>query len=198
MSRIEQAVMEEGEQQKFIEVWWPRMKRICLVCFLLDEDWDDHGVHSCRRVLDELGHAGIKNWAAKKVQVRYEAASCCYKCSRPGDMCDAASVGLSQGCLEPDMIVPVVLMGWLRKEMGVKDIVEEMAGREMKNIYDLFQWMTRRHYERTLSYWGTRGFRVWVEVIIRNKERFEGELDSDVSSDGDSEGMSEDKLEISW
>lgn len=190
--------MAQGERRKLIEVWWPRIKRICLVCFLLNEDWEDHHVRSCRRVSDELGRVGVQNWVVKKVQSKYEQASCCYKCSRPGDMCSAASVGLSQGCLEPDMIIPVVAVGWLRDETGVREIVEEMAGREMKDIHDLFQWMTRRHYERTLYYWGTRGFAVWVELIIKNQERFEDELEDSSDSDvSDEEEISEDESEMS-
>jgi hypothetical protein len=62
--------------------------------------------------------------------------------------------------------------------MGVRSIVEDMAGREMKDIHDLFSWMMRRHYGRTLNYWGSRGFAVWMEVMIKNKERFEEEVDS--------------------
>ena len=29
--RIEGGVMEQGERCKLIELWWPRIKRICLV-----------------------------------------------------------------------------------------------------------------------------------------------------------------------
>ena len=128
------------------------MKRICVVCFLLDEEWEDHHVWSCRRVLDELDGVEVQNWAMKKIERKYEAASCCYKCSRPRDMYSAASVGFSRGCLEPDMIVPVVAMRWLQEEMGIREIVESMARQEIKDIHDLFSWMMRRHYERTLSY----------------------------------------------
>jgi len=174
--------MEQGERRKFIELWWPRLKRMCVICFLLDEYWEDHHIWSCKRVKDELCRVGVKDWAVKKIQSKYETASCCYRCSRPGDMCEAAQVGLSQGCLEPDMIVPVVVMGWLVEEMGLKGIVEEVAGREIKDVHDLFGWMMRRHYERTLSYWGTRGFAVWVEMMMLNKKRFEEELGEEFES----------------
>jgi hypothetical protein len=187
--------MDEGERRKVIEVWWPRMKRICVMCFLLDEDWEDHHMGSCRRISDELDRVGVENWVVKKIERKYEAASCCYKCSRPGDMCTAASIGFSQGCLEPDMIVPVVAMGWLREEMGLRDIVESMAGREIKDIHDLFSWMMRRHYERTLSYWGTRGFAVWVEIMMLNKKRFEDELGSEFESDSN---CSDEEMEEDW
>jgi hypothetical protein len=198
ISRIEGGVMEQGERCKLIELWWPRIKRICLVCFLLDEDWSDHHVWSCKRVKDELSRVGVKDWVVKKIQSKYEVASCCYKCSRPGDMCEAASVGFSQGCLEPDVIVPVVVMGWLVEEMGLKGIVEGVAGREIKDIDDLFGWMMRKHYERTLRYWGTRGFAVWVEMMIKNKERFEDELRDEFESDSDEEEEenSEDELSM--
>jgi hypothetical protein len=184
--RIEGGMMEQGERRKFIELWWPVMKRMCVVCFLLDEYWEDHDVYSCKKVEKELGVVGVKDWVGKKISSKYEAASCCYKCSRPGDMCEAGSIGFSDGCLEPDLIVPVVVMGWLVSEMGLKGIVEEMAGREMKDINDLFSWMMRKHYEKTLCYWGTRGFAVWVEMMMLNKKRFEEEFEDD-SNCSDSE-----------
>jgi hypothetical protein len=197
MGRIEEGVMEEGQQRKLIDVWWPRIKGICLVCFLLNEEWENHNVSSCGRISNELGRVGVANWVAKKITTQYEAASCCYKCSRPGDMCSAASVGVSSGCLEPDIIIPVVAVGWLRDEMGVRSIVESMAGREMKDIHDLFEWMMRRHYGRTLHHWGTRAFAVWTEVMIKNKGRFEEELESDFSSELESDISSELESDIS-
>jgi hypothetical protein len=198
--RIEGEMMEQGERRKFIELWWPVMKEMCLVCFLLDEYWEDHHVWSCKRVEVEFGRVGVKDWVMKKIESKYEAASCCYKCSRPGDMCEAGSIGFSQGCLEPDVIFPVVVMGWLVPEMGLKGVVLEMAGREFKDVDDLFWWMMRKHYERTLCYWGTRGFAVWVEMMILNKKRFEDELveeefDSDSGEEMEEEGSdSEEEL----
>ena len=197
IGRIEEGVMKEGEGRKLVDIWWGRIQRICLVCFLLEEEWSDHDISSCERISDELGRVGVGNWVGKKIESRYEAASCCYKCSRPGDMCSAASVGLSAGCVEADIIVPVVAVGWLCVETGIQSIVESIAGREMKDIHDVFCWMMRRHYERTLRYWGTHGFAVWMEVIMRNVGRFESELESDIGSVSSLESGLESGMELS-
>jgi hypothetical protein len=180
MHRIEQGIAEQMQQRKFIEEWWPRIKEICLICFLLDECWDDHCIESCAIFQRELSKVGVKDWKIKKIQTRYEYASCCYKCSRPGDMCPAAEFGMSQTCQDADVILPVVVMGWIMEKMDVKDIVEEVAGRKLKDVHDLFGCMMRKHYEQTLSYWGTKGFAAWTRIIYKNKERLKEELDEEM------------------
>jgi hypothetical protein len=106
-------------------------------------------------------------------------------------MCSAAGFGMSQVCQEVDIILPVVIMAWLREDMKGKDIVESVAGRELKNVNDLFECMMRRHYERTLSYWGTRAFAVWTRIIYENEERLKEELDEESNMELDEESNME-------
>lgn len=193
MYRIEQKKMEKTQQRQFIEEWWSRIKDICLICFLLDEYWEDHCTESCPMLQRELLKVGVKDWKIKKIQTKYESGSCCYKCSRPGDMCPAAEFGMSQNCKEEDMILPIVIMGWIMEKMQMKEIVEEVAGRKIKDIHDLFGCMMRKHYERTLTHWGTKAFAVWTRIIYKNHERLKEELgeksdmeiDEEIDSDED-------------
>jgi hypothetical protein len=85
-------------------------------------------------------------------------------------------MGMSAGCVEEDVILPVVVMGWLESSMNCRWIVEEIAGRSLVDVHDVFSCMMRRHYERTLSFWGTKGFAVWVRMMDMNKDRLIREL----------------------
>jgi len=201
--RIEQRIMDEGELRKFLELFLPRIKRICLVCLLLDEVYDDHDLNSCERIKKALKKVGVESWQKAKRGV-YDANSCCYRCSRPSEMCDMAQFGLSQSCSEPDVIFPTVMMGWLDEDMRMKDIVEEVAGRKIRNVHDLLKCMGGRHFEKTLQAKGTKIYAGWVRIMSENKEKLErelGEEDMDIDSDlrdyGDEDELSDELSEES-
>jgi hypothetical protein len=175
--------MLQADQRKLIESWWPHLRRICLICFLLDEEYEEHHITSCPVMKEELLKVKIRDWKVKKVEIGYAAGTCCYKCSRPSDICSMAELGMSSGCKEPDMIIPTVLMGWLREDMSVRNIIEEVAERELKDIEDVFRCMMRKHYERTLSHWGTKGFAAFISILWANKEKLERELMESTSED---------------
>lgn len=193
---IGREMMQQAEQRKFVESWWSRLRRICLICFLLDEDYEDHRTGSCPIMEEEFKKVKIRDWKKKKIEIGYSAGTCCYKCSRPSDMCSMAEFGLSSSCMESDMIMPVTLIGWIRTDMNVKGIMEEIAERELKDVEDAFRCMMRKHYERTLSHWGSKGFAAWVRIIWMNREKLERELnESEDEDERESEGEDESENE---
>ena len=107
---IVREIMRGGEVRKLIELWWPRIVRICLVCFMMKGCWRDHNISSCDVLSERLKSVGISCWVSQKILRRYEEASCCYRCSRPSDVCSAAAMGMSAGCVEEDVILPVIVM----------------------------------------------------------------------------------------
>jgi hypothetical protein len=70
--------------------------------------------------------------------IRYEANSCCYRCSLPGDWCK--QYAQRKRCLEKDVIVPIVLAGW-----GIKKIRERLEGEAgTEGLRGLLEWMGKR------------------------------------------------------
>ena len=81
-----------------------------MICFLLNEDYSDHRTEECPIMKEEFKKVRINDWKRKKREIGYLAGSCCYKCSRPSDMCPLAEIGQSESCSEEDMILPVTLI----------------------------------------------------------------------------------------
>ena len=52
---------EQAEQRRFVESWWTRLKRICMICFLLDEDYSDHRTEECPIMKEEFKKARIND-----------------------------------------------------------------------------------------------------------------------------------------
>lgn len=56
---IVREIMSAGEQRKLIELWWPRIVRICLICFMMKGCWRDHNISSCDVFLERLKSVSI-------------------------------------------------------------------------------------------------------------------------------------------
>lgn len=119
--RIERAVIEIGQE--------------CAACWVHGVGDRSHGVDSCRVLREAIGGGGYRE---TRRLIHYEANSCCYHCSLPGDWC--LWYAQRKKCSEEDVIVPVVLAGW-----GVEEIrhgLEREAG--TKELMGLVGWMGKR------------------------------------------------------
>lgn len=138
----------------------------CAACWVHGISGDWHDVDRCE-VLGAIGE-----YRAIRRLIRYEANSCCFRCSLPGDWCESY-VGRSK-CGSRDVIVPMVLAGWTLK--ATRAVLEAEVG--CTELSRLVEWMGKGRVvagERgTNAVWGV-GEIVKVRGEMKGGERFSKE-----------------------
>lgn len=145
--RIERAIREVGEG--------------CAACWVHGITERDHGVHGCDVMSEAIGG----EYGAVRRLIKYEANSCCYRCSLPADWCEWYAQ--RKKCASKDAIVPMVLGGW-----GVPEIREllckEAGSEELKVVVG---WMGR--WARVGDSKGTNAVRaagIVAEIVLLRRE----------------------------
>jgi superfamily II DNA helicase RecQ len=116
-ARIEQAIGEIGEG--------------CAACWVHGLEERGHGVDGCSVVREAIGGS----YRERRRLIKYEANSCCYRCSLPGDWCQWYVQ--KKRCLSRDVIVPMVFGG-----LGIGAIREAVCGlADSVKIEGVLGWM---------------------------------------------------------
>ena len=134
----------------------------CAICWLVyDEIQTEHVTRSCQLLEQELGEP-YSQFRAKNISYRSNVS--CYGCGRPGDLCEKYK---SQGeCRGKDVVLPSIVMGYIKLDLGYWDIIRTLADREFVDVKDFCNQMTERR--RFLRYNGMNAWAVWGE-ILKNK-----------------------------
>ena len=122
---VQEKIMNEGERLKEFQSVWEKLRRYCVICWLLhDIKEEEHRTGDCIELRLAIGG----DYADMRTKyLNYKSGTCCYTCGRPGDMCEEfCAIGL---CTDQDMVVPSVLMAWLSEEMDMREVISQVAER---------------------------------------------------------------------
>jgi superfamily II DNA helicase RecQ len=136
------------------------LQGFCCVCWILNGDLlDDHEGKNCEELRHDLG---MKYWEFRVNHMKYEEYSCCYRCGLPQKLCGADK---SQGCKRVDVLFPLVITAWIRREeLELNQAFEDLGdGRRFQNLKDYTAWMMKT--ETHLGYKGTNGFKVFERIV---------------------------------
>jgi hypothetical protein len=162
---LRKSVMERGEQLEAVIDMHEWLQHKCAVCWLLHgEAMEEHRTNDCPELIRELGMPYKLGF--RREYLVYKASSCCYRCGLPGDLCYAYANRLK--CEADDVILPSVLMSYLKKELGLLDVIKEFAHRGFEDVFEFSKWMMERR--RWLGVNGTNAFGVF-SIIMRQSNR---------------------------
>jgi superfamily II DNA helicase RecQ len=133
----------------------------CASCWIGGE-FGQHDGKRCKYVTEALG---MTYEVFKGNYLKYDAYSCCFKCSLPQDLCQNVKKG---SCSRQDVILPLILVGFVRREeLGFEELLMEVTeGREFESVFEYIEWIGKE--ERVLGQRGTNAFKIF-ERMIRTK-----------------------------
>jgi hypothetical protein len=104
----------------------------------------------------------MKYWEVHVDHMKYEEYSCCYQCGLPQKLCGADK---SQRCKRIDVLLPLVIMAWIRREeLELNEAFEDLRdGRRFQNLKDYTAWLMKT--ETHLGYKGTNGLKVFARIV---------------------------------
>lgn len=154
---VEDFVRQEGVDLERVKGTLERLQGECAACWILERGDDRmHKVDDCAEF-----RLGCESLDDVKRMVRYQANSCCFNCSRPGDMCkDYCDRG---ECDFIDVILPVIVLGWCWKIAIVMEAVELLAYKKFRGKGEFCRWLGQSR--RVVNMNGTNAFGVFVEII---------------------------------
>lgn len=160
--RVERLEVEDEERilrTEWVEEFTRKIKGKCTVCWLLKGGFDgcEHEFEGCKELERLLGE---RYMGVRSRKIEFERNSCCFKCGLPGDMCEDYR-GLRRCSME--IVVPMVLAGWLERSLGIRDEIEVFAGRKFGKVDDFCRWIQKKR--RVLEMNGTNCFGVFEMII---------------------------------
>jgi superfamily II DNA helicase RecQ len=132
----------------------------CCICWLVDDlTIYSHEGKKCEELVGELG---MTYGELRVGYMKYEDYSCCFRCGLPQELCGAEK---SQGCKRVDVIFPLAIMSWIRREeLGLEEVFEELGdGRVFEDVKEYVRWIMKR--EMCFGYKGTIGFRIFERIV---------------------------------
>jgi superfamily II DNA helicase RecQ len=130
----QERVRERALERQALEDIKVKIGDSCVVCWVVQERYTrGHKEGECSILSRALGRP--YGWLRRSI--RYEANSCCYTCSLPGDWCDWYVQ--RKKCVEKDIVVPIVLAGWVLPR--IRTLLEQEVG--TRELDSLLQWLGR-------------------------------------------------------
>ena len=76
-------------------------------------------------------------------------------------MCESYSSAVR--CNREDVILPTSLIAFLKVELGLREVIQEVAERNFDDVFDYCKWLTERR--RVLGQNGSNAFAVFVAIV---------------------------------
>jgi len=135
----------------------------CAVCWLVHDTIErEHVTKECDVLTNELG----ERYAKFRTKISYRSNTSCYGCGRPGDLCEGYKN--KRGCRGRDVVLPLVVLAYVKLDLGYRDGIREVSQREFVDLKDFCGWMTEKC--RFMGENGTNAWAVWEGILRRRSE----------------------------
>jgi len=158
--QLQQVEMDRGSRLEEMVERHEWLQDKCAVCWLVNDTIErEHVTKECDLLTDVLGERYAK------LRISYRSNTSCYGCGRPGDLCEGYKNKV--GCRGRDVVLPLVVLAYIKLDLGYREVIKELAQREFVDLKDFCTWMTEKR--RFLGENGTNAWAVW-EGLLRGKE----------------------------
>jgi len=159
--------MEKGERMVRATERHRWLQGKCAVCWLIEGYVEHEHLTRLCPMLERMVGQKYKDFRAR--YLGYANNTTCYKCGLPGDLCDSYSN--KRRCEDADVVLPLAIAAYLKIELGMRDMIKEVAGKEFVDVISYGGWLVQKG--RWLGENGSNAFGIF-ERIVGSK----GEVDS--------------------